>query len=166
MRTGLLLLLICFATASFAQEETNDHCIFFLKPKDYHLRKVSAGDNCIIGLKMNNKQIEGDIRKISYDTVFINGMNIKVRDIAYFAYRNELKSPVLLTKPSDLPKEFLLYSKDTIVWKPIIPPPEIFSSSWAYSKYIRYQQDSAKYGGKRHAPRNPFMNRKAPGRNY
>jgi len=165
MKLALTFLLTCFVLDSFAQAPDYDnHCIFFRKPKDPRLRAVTAGDKCIIGLQQPKKQVEGSIQRISFDTLFMNGEVIKLRDVAYIAFRDGVKGQILLTKPSDLPAEFVLFSQDTIIWKALIPPQSIFSSSWDYHEYVRHQQDSAKYGPRYHqGPKSPFMGLPRPG---
>ena len=164
MKTLLLLLLICSVFISYAQENRHvPHCIFFQKPGDDHLRKISEGDNCIIGLKQNRKRYQEDIRRISFDTVFLNDTVLKIKDISYFCFKDELKSPILLSKASDMPTEYILFSKDTLVWKVRIPPATIFSSGWEYHRYVSYHQDSAKISKKHHITRKPFQDRRRPG---
>jgi hypothetical protein len=165
MKTLLLLVLSCIVCITHAQESDRMiHCIFFQKPGNDHLRKISEGDHCIIGVLQKIKQYEGEIKRISLDTVYIVDTSIKVRDIAYFCFRNELKSPFLLSKPADLPREYILFGKDTLVWNAIIPPTSIYSSVWDYRMYVKDLESSAKYGERHKPPRNPFQKNKFPGR--
>lgn len=165
MRNWILILLVISYATAFCQDDALPHCIFFQKQKDYRLRNVTAGDNCIIGLKQNGEQLEGTVSRIAFDTVIINGRTIRLKEISWFAFRDELKSPILLTKPSDLPKRFVLYSKDTVIWQPIIPPQSIFNSSREYHWYVKNKQDSIRFRGNRvpHAPRGPRLPFPHPG---
>jgi hypothetical protein len=142
MKTLLLLLLtFSFFTGNSQSSDEVRHCIFFLMPGNYHLRKVSEEDYCIIALKNTGRQHEGYIKRISSDTLFLNDTLIRTGDIAYFSFREEVKSPILLTKPSDLPSRFVVFPKDTLVWRAIIPPREIFTSLWEYKRYVKETQD-------------------------
>jgi len=134
-----------------------------MKFGDHHVRKISEADHCIVGLRKPGKRYEGDIQEISFDKVKINDTIMKTGDIAYFVFRDELKSPVLLSKPSDLPQEFILYAQDTLISKAIIPPVSIFSSSWDYHRYVNYLKDSASRAEKHHMMERFSHDRKKPG---
>jgi hypothetical protein len=165
MKNLLFVLMSFFVFVCNAQEEDqNNHCIFFILSGDYHLRKISESDYCIIGLRQTNKRYEGDIRKILNDNISINDTILKIRDIAYFSFRDELKGPVLLSKPSDLPSEFVLYPKDTLISKPIIPPVSIFSSGWDYKMYVNHLKDSASRAEKHQMMEHMFKEKRKPGR--
>jgi hypothetical protein len=141
-----LLVVLCLLGFFVTAQYTDDvkHCIFFRKPGDYHLRKVSEGEFCVIATKPKNKEFQGHVQRISHDSIFISDTVLKIKGITYIRFDNELKSPILLSQPSDMPERYILFEKDTIVWKVQVPPAKIFSSNWRYHNYIDHYQDSVK----------------------
>jgi hypothetical protein len=145
MRIVLVSLMTVFVLASFAQPDRHvDRVIFFQKPKDYHLRHISEGEFCIVATKPRSREFEGNIKRISHDSIFISDTVFPVRNITYIRFIDELKSPILLTDPEDMPVRYILFPKDTVIWKVKIPPASIFQSSWNYHNYVKHYEDSAK----------------------
>ncbi len=138
---------VCAGNAQFPNKNQSE--IGFFNKSTRHENRLHERSKIGYYLKPDNRYIEGTVKKISRDTVFINDTLFRIGDVnlivnSIFVGKENIKDPQTYDGSG------ILYRNDTTLWKAFYYPAEssIFQGPWN-KPYLDYRAQQAKENRKK-----------------